>query len=358
MKKSRRVVQSAFLALVLVGVFAVGANCERWCPFGGVEAIYTYGAEGNMLCSLGVSNFFMLGGVLLTTVLLRRAFCGYICPLGTISEWLHGLGRRLGIANITVAGKPDRILSLLKYGVLAAILTATWMAGELIFRGFDPCYALISRHGTDITFWAYVVAGAIALASLLIVMPFCRWLCPFAAVLNPFSRFGLTRVKRNAELCHDCGLCAKSCPVAVPVEKVLQPDDIFQFFFGIKALATAVANRLQEKGKFILPISNDVAGDIGFAAYLANPIVYLVFRHKRNVVIARVPYPMLWIGGRSKAVAISDWIASRNSFAMTALFAFERSGHQFLDCLCRVFTVEEHFGNFSRDWHLAAGFFR
>jgi len=221
-KKARRVVQFCFLVLVLGGVFAVGANCELWCPMGGVEAIYTYASEGNMPCSLGTSNFFILGGVLAMTVLLRRAFCGYICPLGTISEWLYGLGRRLHLPQLRVAGLPDRLLASLKYAVLAVIVILTWRSGELIFRGFDPCYALISRHGTDITYWAYVIAAAIALASLLIVVPFCRWLCPFAAVLSPLSRFGLTRIRRNAETCTDCGLCSKNCPAAIPVDRLEQ----------------------------------------------------------------------------------------------------------------------------------------
>ncbi len=222
MKKTRRVVQFGFLAIVLGGVFALGANCERWCPFGGIEAAYTYAAEGNMLCSLGTSNFFILGGVLLITVLLRRAFCGYMCPLGTISEWLRVLGRRLHIPEIPISAKLDRSLALLKYAVLAVVVIATWRAGELIFRGFGPCYALISRHGEDITVWAYVVAGSIGLVSLFMVMPFCRWFCPFAAVLNPLSRFGFARVKRDATACLDCGLCSKSCPAAIPVDQLDQ----------------------------------------------------------------------------------------------------------------------------------------
>jgi NAD-dependent dihydropyrimidine dehydrogenase PreA subunit len=221
-KNTRRVVQVGFLALVLVGVFALGANCERWCPFGGIEAAYTYATEGNMLCSLGVSNFFILGGVLLMTVLLRRAFCGYMCPLGTISEWLRVAAAWLRIPGVRVPPLLDRILALSKYAVLATVLYYTYRAGELIFRGFDPCYALISRHGEDITVWAYVTAGAIALASLFMVMPFCRWFCPLAAVLNPLSRFGLTRVKRDTSACNDCGLCAKSCPAAIPVDQVEQ----------------------------------------------------------------------------------------------------------------------------------------
>jgi ferredoxin len=222
MKRNRRIVQGAVLAFVLLGVFVWGGNCERWCPFGGVEALYTYAAEGNMLCSLGTSNFFILGGVLLATVLLRRAFCGYLCPIGTISEWTNRLARRLHLPAVTVPVGVDRVLGLLKYGVLVLILVLTYRAGELIFRGFDPCYALISRHGEDITIWAYVVAGAILVASCIMMLPFCRWFCPLAAVLNVFSRFGLARIHRDGSRCRDCGVCAKRCPMAIPVDQVDQ----------------------------------------------------------------------------------------------------------------------------------------
>lgn len=217
---TRRAIQLGFLLLVLGGTFAVAGNCERWCPFGGVEALYTYVTEGDMLCSLGTSNFFILGGVLLMTLLLRRAFCGYICPLGTLSEWLHAAGRRVGLPQFTVSPRWDRGLALLKYAGLGVILWLTWRAGELIFRGFDPCYALLSRHGPDITVWAYVVAGLMAGGSLVLQLPFCRWLCPLAAVLNPLSWLGLTRIRRHAEACRDCGQCVKSCPMAIPVDRV------------------------------------------------------------------------------------------------------------------------------------------
>jgi len=221
-KKKRHAVQAAFLALVLGGVFLVGAHCERWCPFGGVEAIYTYAAEGNMLCSLSTSNFFILGGVLAMTLLVRRAFCSHMCPLGTISEWLHGMGRRLRLPQYQVSGNVDRFLSLGKYILLVVVLVLTWRASELIFRQFDPCYALISRHGEDITFWAYVVAGVIIVASLFTTIPFCRWFCPLAAVLNPFSRLGVARVTRDEASCVDCGLCTKKCPTAIPVDRLVE----------------------------------------------------------------------------------------------------------------------------------------
>ena len=222
MKTNRRIVQFGFLALTLIGVFVVKGNAERWCPFGGVEAAYTYIQEGDMVCSLGVSNFYVLGAVLLMALLLRRAFCGYMCPIGAISEWLQSGARRVGIKRLNVPHRLDRVLSKLKYVVLLIILYFTWKHGELEFRVADPCYALISRHGEDITFWAYVVAGAIVVGSLFVIMPFCRWLCPMAAVFNLFSRVGLTRVRRDGQTCIDCGLCAKACPMAIPVDKVGQ----------------------------------------------------------------------------------------------------------------------------------------
>lgn len=220
MKHTRRVLQAGFLALTLVGVFGLKANCEQWCPFGGVEALWTYAHEGNMLCSLGVANFYILGGTLLSVLLLRRAFCGYLCPIGTLSQWIRAAANRCGLPAVQVGARWDRVLSLVKYAVLAVILAATWRAGELVFRGYDPCYALLSRHGADITVWAYVTAGAVVLASLPIAMPFCRWFCPLAAVFNPLSRFGLARVKREESSCRGCGRCAAACPMAIPVDRV------------------------------------------------------------------------------------------------------------------------------------------
>ena len=220
MKTARRTVQLAFVLITLIGVFVVRGNAERWCPFGGVEAIYGYITEGNLICSLGVSNFYVLAVVLLLTLLLRRVFCSYLCPIGALSEWLQLLAKRFGLKPIRVAQLADRILSLLKYALLVVILFYTWRSSELIFRGFDPCYALLGRHGEDITFWSYVVAGAIVVASLFFTIPFCRWLCPLAAVFAPFSKIGLTRVRRDDQTCSDCGVCSRACPMAIPVDRL------------------------------------------------------------------------------------------------------------------------------------------
>lgn len=222
MASSRRILQAGFLLITIIGVFVVRANAEAWCPFGGVEALYTYWSEGNLTCSLGVSNFYILAAVLAMTLLLRRAFCGYPCPIGTISDWVRGAARRAGMVEIQPPPWADRALSSLKYAVLAAIVYFTWREGELLFRAWCPAYAMVSRHGADIAWYAYAVAGAILVASLVTAMPFCRWFCPLAAVLNPISRFGLARVRRDPAGCSGCRRCARHCPMAIPVDAMAE----------------------------------------------------------------------------------------------------------------------------------------
>lgn len=219
MFNTRKFIQLICLLSILVFVFVFKANVELWCPFGGVESLYSYFSEGNMVCALGSSNLLMLVGILIITLFFKRVFCSFICPLGTISELLHKTGSKLHFPQISISEKWDKFLSLLKYVSLFFILLLTIKTGELIFRGFDPCYALISRHGKDITIVAYIVSGVFVLTSLLIKIPFCRWLCPFAAVLNIFSKPGLLKIKINHEQCISCGKCDKACLMKIAVSK-------------------------------------------------------------------------------------------------------------------------------------------
>jgi ferredoxin len=202
----------------------VRGNAERWCPFGGLETVYAYVTEGNALCSVGVANLFIAASLLLSVLLLRRAFCSHACPIGTISEWVRAAAQRRGIAPLEVPRRLDAALSLAKYGVLALVLAVTWQAGELLFRSACPAYALLGRHGADITFWAYVVSGGILLGSLVLALPFCPWLCPLAAVMNPLARFAPARVERDEGTCVTCGRCAAACPMGIPVHEVPRVD--------------------------------------------------------------------------------------------------------------------------------------
>ncbi len=219
-RKTRHIFQGLFLVLVLAGVFVFRKNLEVWCPFGGVECLSLYLHDGKMLCALGASNFFILTAILLLTLAMKRVFCGYMCPVGTVAEVMRCLAKKCGIKAVEPAPAVDRVLSLLKYVVLAGVLWGTFAATELIARHGDPCFAMIGSGTNEAVPWtAFVVLGLLVVVSLFVSMPFCRWLCPFGAVLNIFSRVGLTRVHRDAGTCINCGRCSKACPMQIEVAK-------------------------------------------------------------------------------------------------------------------------------------------
>ena len=119
---TRRLIQAAFLVLVIVGVFVLREHCEWWCPFGAVEGIHAYVVDGSFPCSLGVTNLFVFGGVIVSVLLIRRAFCGYLCPIGILSDWSHAIGRFLRLPRISVPSGLDKVLSFCKYPILVVLL--------------------------------------------------------------------------------------------------------------------------------------------------------------------------------------------------------------------------------------------
>ncbi|MBD5701434.1 4Fe-4S binding protein, partial [Citrobacter freundii] len=50
----------------------------------------------------------------------------------------------------------------------------------------------------------------------------CRYLCPYGALLGLFSLFSPFKIRRNADSCIDCGKCAKNCPSNIPVDRLIQ----------------------------------------------------------------------------------------------------------------------------------------
>ena len=224
MQRLRTLFQLAFLVLLARMVLGLGGgDFEKWCPFGGVESLYLFFVEGTFTCSLGSSNLYFLLAVLVLTLLSKRSFCGWVCPLGALGEWAgKARDRLLPGRRWAPPEKVDRLLRALKYPILAVILYFTWTEKELIFRAFDPFYALASKGGEDITFWAYVVLGGLLVGAFFMRQPFCRYLCPLAAVLDPFSRVGLLRVTRSEANCIHCGRCDRVCDEGIPVSAAKQ----------------------------------------------------------------------------------------------------------------------------------------
>lgn len=232
-------------AVIGEGSGASTASAEAYCPFGGLETLYTYVSSGGRFVShTHLSNLVLLGGVLLLTLAARGAFCGWICPLGTIQEWLFAastwlqraippLGRavralkaRVGVQPIlrfdqrpapTLLARIDHWLRYGRYIVLAWAILGAAAYGYMVFRDYDPWAALLTIAELELS-GGLVVLLVVLVAALFVERPWCRYACPLGAAIGLASKVSPLRLQRDGPACAGCALCNRTCPVSIPVD--------------------------------------------------------------------------------------------------------------------------------------------
>jgi len=228
MRVMRTIIQAGVVmaALVTGYRYATGhsrVSVEAFCPFGGLESALSLFTSRRFTCATGERNLALFIGLVVLTILSRRAFCGWVCPVGALSEWLVRLKAALRGRPASflppVPPRTDRGLRWIRLVVLVMILWFTYRVGELVFRGLDPYYVLFSFHGHDVQPWSYLVLGGLIAGMVAIPMLWCRYLCPLGAALLPFSAVGWLRIMRDESACTDCGLCDRVCPHAIPIAR-------------------------------------------------------------------------------------------------------------------------------------------
>lgn len=191
------------------------------CPFGGVVTIYEFFTTGALLPKLHSAAVILMLLGLFVALFFGPLFCGYICPLGSVQEWIGKLGRKLFPKRFGKLIPPsvDKALGYLRYGVLAMVLYQTAIVGKLVFQEVDPYYALFNFMTGEVALSALIVLMLTALLSLIVERPWCRYLCPYGALLGIFNLIRIFPVRRKAYTCIHCGKCDKACPMNIPVSK-------------------------------------------------------------------------------------------------------------------------------------------
>lgn len=197
------------------------APIDAFCPFGAVEGFLTYVSTGEYLKRIYASTFILMGIFLVVTLLFGRVFCSYFCPLGAIQEWLRALGRKMGIKkDVELPEKIDRVLRYSKYVILAAIVYFSYVAGDLVFRAYDPFNALMHLgEEFDEKVVGYSILTVLLIASVFSKNWWCRYFCPLGATLAIIKKISPFKISRNADSCVSCGTCSRVCPANLPVEK-------------------------------------------------------------------------------------------------------------------------------------------
>ena len=173
---------------------------------------------------LHAAGMFMLIAFLAISFLFRKAFCSWVCPIGTLSEWLSQTGQTIVKRTRRVPRWLDLPLRGVKYILLALFLYVVVAMPVPEIRAFlGGPYGLVADVKMLNFFRLMGQATAVVLAvlvalSLVVKSPWCRYLCPYGALMGLVALASPARIVRNADACIDCAKCAKACPAAVPVD--------------------------------------------------------------------------------------------------------------------------------------------
>jgi polyferredoxin len=199
-QRSRRyVVLLATACLVYFGFIREGCIC----PIGSIQNVTTAMVDPSYAIPYFVIGIFMLP--LVAALFFGRVFCSGVCALGAIQEVVL-------LKPIEVPRRLDRALGSLRWIYLAAAIgfaVLPAVSRDFIICRFDPFVGFFRFTGP---FHMFLFGGALLLLGVFVGRPYCRYLCPYGALLSVFSRYAWRSVTITPDRELDCGLCEKACP--------------------------------------------------------------------------------------------------------------------------------------------------
>ncbi len=165
--------------------------------------------------------------IVAVSLLLKKGFCGWICPIGTVSQYLWMAGQRIFGRNFRIRKEIDIPLRALKYVLMGffVVLIGIAMAPHMMVLFFITDYYKIvdvrtMKFFTEMSTTTMVVLIALVGLSLLYKNFWCRYLCPYGALLGLVSFLSPVKIKRNPDKCIHCHSCTKNCPSLIDVEQM------------------------------------------------------------------------------------------------------------------------------------------
>ncbi len=163
--------------------------------------------------------------IILITVVFRTGFCGWICPLGTIFDFIRKIGKVIGSIpfmrplnrkykgwinnNSNLLNKIDKYARYFKYIFLLWMMQAAFIAEGDQHEGVNSL----------LIFLFFLIIGLFTDRS------WCKYCCPLGATLGLVSKLSPTKVTRDENLCIDCDLCTKICSMNIEVANKKNVND-------------------------------------------------------------------------------------------------------------------------------------
>jgi len=201
------------------------AGVEGFLPIGALISLKHWLVSGT-IDMIHPAALVLFVTFLLMALLAKNAFCSWLCPVGTLADGVWKLGRRLTGRTFRLWPWPDHVLRGVKYLLLAFFLKLIVidMPADAV-RGFlaSPYWAVADvrmlHFFTAPSNLSLAILAILTVLSLVYRNVWCRYLCPYGALLGLLGLLSPLKVRRHRGYCIDCRRCTSGCPGQITVHR-------------------------------------------------------------------------------------------------------------------------------------------
>lgn len=198
---------------------------DAFLPISSLVSLKYWFLSGNVN-TVHPAGLVLLLTFIIMSLLLKRSFCSWVCPIGFFSEYLWKNGQKLLGQNWTLPRWLDYPLRSLKYFILIFFVWEIFFQMDMstlrafVYGDYNRIADVLMLYFfLRISFFALVVILLLILFSVFIKNFWCRYLCPYGALMGFFGLFSPVKITRNPDTCTDCRACTEACPANILVHR-------------------------------------------------------------------------------------------------------------------------------------------
>lgn len=147
-------------------------------------------------------------GILFLTYFMGKSWCGWLCPIGALQEFIHKPGLSKSVKNRKLLG----FLRIARIMIVTFLSLFVLITGVNLLSRLDPFKPVFNLFygGAETAVW--VAVALVVLSAPVIYRPFCKTICPLGLLMGFVSRIPGARRIHIGDTCKDCHRCEKDCP--------------------------------------------------------------------------------------------------------------------------------------------------
>ena len=199
------------------------AMVAGFLPIGGLMGLRLWLSTG-IFDRVHPAAIIILSAAIVVSALFKKGFCGWICPVGALSEALWKTGKKVSGRDFRLGRSLDYALRSVKYLLLAFFALTVFLMSSWSLAGFlnSPYWVIADARMLwffeHLSTTAFIVLAGLAIGSFFYRNFWCRYFCPYGALLGLLSLLSPAKIIRNEKACARCGACRENCHAHIPVD--------------------------------------------------------------------------------------------------------------------------------------------